>query len=77
MTAATRDAVSTERVKLCFVSEALSIFLPRQKIKLISLERRRLQGQLIDTYKYLSGLKDVTLDGLFERDGNIRARNNG
>ncbi|KAF2350635.1 hypothetical protein FHG87_018608 [Trinorchestia longiramus] len=46
-------------------------------LKLISLEQRRLRGQLIETFKYLNGLNNVTLEGLFERDGNVRTRNNG
>ncbi|KAF2343583.1 hypothetical protein FHG87_025661 [Trinorchestia longiramus] len=45
--------------------------------RLQRLEQRRLRGQLIETFKYLNGLKNVTLEGLFERDGNVRTRNNG
>ncbi|KAF2365282.1 hypothetical protein FHG87_003958 [Trinorchestia longiramus] len=48
-----------------------------QRLELISLEQRRLRGQLIETFKYLNGLNNVTLEGLFERDGNVRTRNNG
>ncbi|KAF2346148.1 hypothetical protein FHG87_023096 [Trinorchestia longiramus] len=48
-----------------------------QRLDLISLEQRRLRGQLIETFKYLNGLNNVTLEGLFERDGNVRTRNNG
>ncbi|KAF2347641.1 hypothetical protein FHG87_021602 [Trinorchestia longiramus] len=48
-----------------------------QRLELISLEQRRLRGQLIQTFKYLNGLNNVTLEGLFERDGNVRTRNNG
>ncbi|KAF2347558.1 hypothetical protein FHG87_021687 [Trinorchestia longiramus] len=47
-----------------------------QHLEIISLEQRRLRGQLIETSKYLNGLNDVTLEGLFERDGNVRTRNN-
>ncbi|KAF2346142.1 hypothetical protein FHG87_023104 [Trinorchestia longiramus] len=47
-----------------------------QHLELISLEQRRLRGQLIETYKFLNGLNDVTLEGLFERDDNLRTRNN-
>ncbi|KAF2349999.1 hypothetical protein FHG87_019244 [Trinorchestia longiramus] len=47
-----------------------------QRLELISLEQRRLRGQLIETFKYLNGLNNVTLEGLFERDGNVRTRNN-
>ncbi|KAF2351340.1 hypothetical protein FHG87_017905 [Trinorchestia longiramus] len=48
-----------------------------QHLELISLERRRLRGQLIETFKYLNGLNNVTLEGLFERDSNVQTRNNG
>ncbi|KAF2350662.1 hypothetical protein FHG87_018580 [Trinorchestia longiramus] len=48
-----------------------------QRLELISLEQRRLRGQLIESFKYLNGLNNVTLEGLFERDGNVRTRNNG
>ncbi|KAF2344284.1 hypothetical protein FHG87_024960 [Trinorchestia longiramus] len=47
-----------------------------QQLELISLEQRRLRGQLIDTYKYLNGLNHVTLEALFQRDNNVRTRNN-
>ncbi|KAF2348793.1 hypothetical protein FHG87_020451 [Trinorchestia longiramus] len=48
-----------------------------QRLELISLEQRTLRGQLIETFKYLNDLNNVTLEGLFERDGNVRTRNNG
>ncbi|KAF2348345.1 Proteasome subunit alpha/beta [Trinorchestia longiramus] len=48
-----------------------------QRLELISLEQRRLRGQLIETFKYLNGLNNVTLERLFERDCNVRTRNNG
>ncbi|KAF2344307.1 hypothetical protein FHG87_024937 [Trinorchestia longiramus] len=48
-----------------------------QHLELISLEQRRLRGQLIETFKYLNGLNNVTLEGLFERDGSVRPRNKG
>ncbi|KAF2344963.1 hypothetical protein FHG87_024281 [Trinorchestia longiramus] len=48
-----------------------------QRLELISLEQRRLRGQLIETYKYLNGLNYVTLEALFQRDSNVRTRNNG
>ncbi|KAF2348769.1 hypothetical protein FHG87_020474 [Trinorchestia longiramus] len=47
-----------------------------QRLELISLEQRRLRDQLIETFKYLNGLNYVILEGLFERDGNVRTRNN-
>ncbi|KAF2358227.1 hypothetical protein FHG87_011016 [Trinorchestia longiramus] len=47
-----------------------------QHVDLISVEQRRLQGQLIETLKYFNGLDNVTLEALFERDGNVRTRNN-
>ncbi|KAF2355463.1 hypothetical protein FHG87_013781 [Trinorchestia longiramus] len=48
-----------------------------QRLELISLEQRRLRGLLIETFKYLNGLNNVTMERLFERDGNVRTRNNG
>ncbi|KAF2347801.1 hypothetical protein FHG87_021443 [Trinorchestia longiramus] len=46
-----------------------------QQLELISLEQRRLRGQLVETCKYLSYLSNVTLEGLFERASNVRTRN--
>ncbi|KAF2345540.1 hypothetical protein FHG87_023704 [Trinorchestia longiramus] len=48
-----------------------------QHLELISVKQRRLRGELIETFKYLNGLKNVTLEGLFERDGIMQTRNNG
>ncbi|KAF2362191.1 hypothetical protein FHG87_007053 [Trinorchestia longiramus] len=48
-----------------------------QQLEHISLEQRKLRRQLIETFKYFNGLNNVTLEGLFERDGNVRTRNNG
>ncbi|KAF2361543.1 Protein of unknown function DUF4817 [Trinorchestia longiramus] len=47
-----------------------------QRLELISLEQRKLRGQLIETFKYLNGLNNVTLEGLFEKDGNVRTKSN-
>ncbi|KAF2346656.1 Reverse transcriptase domain [Trinorchestia longiramus] len=48
-----------------------------QRLEIIFLEQRKLRGLLIETFKYLNGLNNVTLEGLFVRDGNVRTRNNG
>ncbi|KAF2366945.1 hypothetical protein FHG87_002299 [Trinorchestia longiramus] len=48
-----------------------------QQLELISLVQRRLRGQLIKAYKFLDGFNDVTLEVLFDRDENVRTRNNG
>ncbi|KAF2345895.1 hypothetical protein FHG87_023350 [Trinorchestia longiramus] len=48
-----------------------------QRLELISLEQRRLRGQFIETFKYLNGLNNVIMEGLFERDGSVRTRNKG
>ncbi|KAF2346109.1 hypothetical protein FHG87_023134 [Trinorchestia longiramus] len=49
------------------------------QIELISLEHKRLRGQLIETYsyKYLNGFNDIFVEGLFDRGNNVRTRNNG
>ncbi|KAF2345656.1 hypothetical protein FHG87_023588 [Trinorchestia longiramus] len=47
-----------------------------QHLELISLEQKRLQGQLIEICKYFNDLNDVTLEELFKREGNMRTRNN-
>ncbi|KAF2355936.1 hypothetical protein FHG87_013308 [Trinorchestia longiramus] len=46
-----------------------------QRLELVSPEQRTLRGQLIETFKYLNGLNNVILEGLFEIDGNVRTRN--
>ena len=48
-----------------------------KELGLITLERRRLRGQLIETYKYLYGFNNVDPIGIFDRDENERLRNNG
>ncbi|KAF2364632.1 hypothetical protein FHG87_004615 [Trinorchestia longiramus] len=40
------------------------------RLELISLE------QLIEAFKYRNGFNNVTLEGLFERDCDVRTRNN-
>ncbi|KAF2344822.1 hypothetical protein FHG87_024423 [Trinorchestia longiramus] len=47
-----------------------------QRLELISLEQRRLRGQLIETFKYLNGLNNVTLEGLLNADDNVQTRSN-
>ena len=48
-----------------------------KELGLITLEKRRLRGQLIETFKYLKGFNNVSPAGLFDRDFNERNRNNG
>jgi len=48
-----------------------------KELNLITLEKRRLRGQLIETFKYLKGFNNVQPEGLFDRDHNIQLRNNG
>ena len=46
-------------------------------LNLISLEQRRLRGQLIEVFKYLQRFNNASARGLFDRDLNDRRRNNG
>jgi hypothetical protein len=48
-----------------------------KELNLITLEKRRLRGQLIETFKYLQGFNNVNPVGLFDRDNNTQRRNNG
>jgi hypothetical protein len=48
-----------------------------KELGLTTLEQRRLRGQLIETFKYLKGFNNVSPVGLFDRDYNVRTRNNG
>ncbi|KAF2343918.1 hypothetical protein FHG87_025326 [Trinorchestia longiramus] len=46
-----------------------------QRLELISPEQRRLRGQLIETFKYLNSLNNVTLERLFNGDDDVRTKN--
>ena len=46
-------------------------------LELISLIQRRLRGQLIDEFKYLNKLHNVSPIGLFDYDFNNRTQDNG
>ena len=48
-----------------------------QDLDLISLVQRRLPGQLIEVFKYLSRFTTASARGLFDYDHNDRTRNNG
>ena len=48
-----------------------------EDLELISLEQRRLCGQLIEVFKYLNRFNNVSPRGLFDYDLNDRTRNNG
>ena len=48
-----------------------------QDIDLISLLQRRLQGKLIEVFKYLNEFTTASARGLFDYDLNDRTRNNG
>ena len=48
-----------------------------QDLDLISLVQRRLQGQLIEVFKYLNRFTTASVRGLFDYDLNDRTRNNG
>ncbi|KAF2353160.1 hypothetical protein FHG87_016084 [Trinorchestia longiramus] len=59
------------------ISELFNLSYKRHvlQLELDSLEQRIRQGQLIETYKYLNGLNDVTLEGFFHRNRNVGTRN--
>ena len=42
-----------------------------------TLEARRLRGQLLETFKYVTHKNDVKIEGLFDRVQDERSRNNG
>ena len=48
-----------------------------KELDLISLVQRRLQGQLIEVFKYLNRFTTASARGLFGYDLNDRTRNNG
>ena len=48
-----------------------------QDIYLISFLQRRLQGQLVEVFKYLNEFTTASARGLFDYDLNDRTRNNG
>ena len=48
-----------------------------QDLDLMSLVQRRLQGQLIEVFKYLNRFTTASASGLFDYDLNDRTRNNG
>ncbi|KAF2355088.1 hypothetical protein FHG87_014156 [Trinorchestia longiramus] len=48
-----------------------------EELEHISLQQKRLRGKLIEAFKYLNGFNNVILEGLFERESNVRNRNNG
>ena len=48
-----------------------------QDLDLVSLVQRRLQGQLIEVFKYLNRFTTASARGLFDYDLNERTRNNG
>ena len=48
-----------------------------RELSLFSLEKRRLQGDLIAAFQYLKGAYKQEGSQLFERTGNSRTRGNG
>ena len=48
-----------------------------QELDLISLVQRRLQGQLIEVFKYLNRFTSASARGLIDYDLNDKTRNNG
>ncbi|KAF2357471.1 Reverse transcriptase domain [Trinorchestia longiramus] len=71
------EKIQRKATKMIPELRSLSYESRLQRLELISLEQRRLRGQLTETFGNLNCLNNVTLDGLFERDGNVRTRNNG
>mgnify|MGYP001853161989 CR=1 FL=1 len=52
-------------------------YLPNEKLGLFSLEKRRLQGDLIPVFQYLKGAYRKAEEGLFRRACSDRMWGNG
>ena len=75
-----KDILTLERVqrratKLIPSLRNLPYKVRLQKLRLHTLELRRLRGQLIEVYKILNGYDELA--DIFTRDDNQRTRNNG
>ena len=77
-----RDIIKIEKVQwkvsktiTAIINHSYSQWL--KNLNFISLEQRRLRGQLIEVFKCQWRFNNATARGLFDRDLNDRTRNNG
>ena len=70
------EAVQARATKLIPSIRHLNYHRRLDRLNLFSLEKRRLKGQLLETFKILSGINNINSEGLFSLNNNC-TRSNG